>query len=48
MSAVLRLDNGKLLSIKLDGNSKHCYLDPYNGTLGCLSESRRNIISDRS
>ena len=44
-AAVLRLDNGKLLSIKLDGNSKHCYLDPYNGTLGCLSESRRNIIS---
>jgi phosphoribosylformylglycinamidine synthase subunit PurL len=44
-AAVLRLDNGKLLSVKLDGNSKHCYLDPYNGTLGCLSESRRNIIS---
>ena len=44
-AAVLRLDNGKLLSIKLDGNSKHCYLDPYSGTLGCLSESRRNIIS---
>lgn len=44
-AAVLRLDrNDKLLSIKLDGNSKHCYLDPYHGTLGCLSEGRRNII----
>jgi phosphoribosylformylglycinamidine synthase subunit PurL len=44
-AAVLRIDNGKFLSVKLDGNSKQCYLDPYNGTLGCLSESLRNIIS---
>ncbi len=44
-AAVLRLDNSsKFVSIKLDGNSKHCYIDPYQGTLGCLSEGRRNII----
>ncbi|HKX81014.1 MAG TPA: phosphoribosylformylglycinamidine synthase subunit PurL [Nitrososphaera sp.] len=44
-AAVLRLDrDDKLLSVKLDGNSKHCYLDPYRGTLGCLSEGRRNVI----
>jgi phosphoribosylformylglycinamidine synthase subunit PurL len=43
-AAVLRLDNGNFVTIKLDGNSKHCYLDPYQGTLGCLSEGRRNVI----
>lgn len=44
-AAVLRLDrDDKLLSVKLDGNSKQCYLDPYQGTLGCLSEGRRNVI----
>jgi len=42
-AAVLRLTENKLISIKLDGNSKHCYLDPYYGTLGCLSESSRNV-----
>jgi phosphoribosylformylglycinamidine synthase len=44
-AALMRLDkNDKLLAIKLDGNSKHCYLDPYQGTLGCLSEGVRNVI----
>jgi phosphoribosylformylglycinamidine synthase subunit PurL len=43
-AAVMRLDNGKFVAIKLDGNSKHCYLDPYWGTLGCLSEGRRNMV----
>jgi phosphoribosylformylglycinamidine synthase subunit PurL len=43
-AAVLRLTENKFLSIKLDGNSKHCYLDPYYGTLGCLSESSRNVV----
>ncbi|HYY67896.1 MAG TPA: phosphoribosylformylglycinamidine synthase subunit PurL, partial [Nitrososphaeraceae archaeon] len=42
-AAVLRLTENKFISIKLDGNSKHCYLDPYYGTLGCLSESSRNV-----
>jgi phosphoribosylformylglycinamidine synthase subunit PurL len=43
-ASVIRLENGKFISVKLDGNSKHCYLDPYKGTLGCISESCRNII----
>jgi phosphoribosylformylglycinamidine synthase subunit PurL len=43
-ASVLRLGNGKFISVKLDGNSKHCYLDPYQGTLGCLSEACRNIV----
>jgi phosphoribosylformylglycinamidine synthase len=43
-AAVMRLDNGKFIAIKLDGNSKHCYIDPYQGTLGCLSEGCRNVI----
>jgi len=44
-AAILRLDNGKFLSVKVDGNSKHCYLDPYNGAAGVLAEVCRNIIS---
>jgi phosphoribosylformylglycinamidine synthase len=43
-AAVMRLDNDKFVAMKLDGNSKHCYLDPYQGTLGCLSEGCRNVI----
>ena len=42
-ATVMRLDNGKFVAVKLDGNSKHCYLDPYQGTLGVLSEGFRNI-----
>ena len=44
-ASVLKIDSDKFISIKLDGNSKHCFLDPYQGTLGCLSEARRNVIS---
>ena len=44
-ASVLRIGNGKFISVKLDGNSKHCYLDPYQGTLGVLSEACRNVIS---
>lgn len=43
-ASVLRLPNNKFVSVKLDGNSKHCYLNPYRGTLGCLSECTRNMI----
>jgi phosphoribosylformylglycinamidine synthase II len=42
-ASVLRINDDKFISVKLDGNSKHCYLDPYYGTLGCLSEACRNI-----
>lgn len=44
-SAVIKLYDDKFLATKLDGNSKLCYLDPYQGTLSCLSEARANIIS---
>ncbi len=42
-SSVIKLDDHKFLSFKLDGNSKHCYLDPYEGIIGCLAESLRNL-----
>jgi phosphoribosylformylglycinamidine synthase len=41
---VLRLDNGKFLSVKIDGNSKHCYVDPRQGVMGCFDEACRNVI----
>jgi phosphoribosylformylglycinamidine synthase subunit PurL len=44
-ASVLKITSNKFISAKLDGNSKHCFLDPYQGTLGCLSEVRRNVIS---
>ena len=28
-ASVIRVNDNKFVSIKLDGNSKHCYLDPY-------------------
>ncbi|MDQ3835516.1 MAG: phosphoribosylformylglycinamidine synthase subunit PurL [Thermoproteota archaeon] len=43
-ATIMKLDNDKFIALKLDGNSKHCYLDPYQGTLGCLSEGFRNIV----
>jgi phosphoribosylformylglycinamidine synthase len=43
-ASVMRVNDNKFVSIKLDGNSKHCYLDPYQGMLGCLSESCRNVV----
>jgi len=44
-SSVISLENGKFLAIKLDGNSKQCNFDPYQGTLNVLSEVCRNIVS---
>tara|TARA_Y100000590_G_scaffold415305_1_gene512960 strand:- start:3955 stop:6111 length:2157 start_codon:yes stop_codon:yes gene_type:complete len=43
-SSVLRLDNGKSLAVKIDGNPKHCYLDPRNGAIGCFEEACRNVV----
>ena len=43
-SAVLRLDNGKYLAVKIDGNPKHCYIDPKNGAIGCFEEACRNVV----
>ena len=43
-ASLLRLDNGKFLSAKIDGNPKHCYIDPRNGAIGCFEEACRNVI----
>jgi phosphoribosylformylglycinamidine synthase len=43
-ASVLRLDNGRFLSIKIDGNSKHCYIDPKRGVMGCFDEACRNVV----
>lgn len=43
-AAVLRLDNGKFLAIKIDGNPKHCYLNPRHGAVGCFEEACRNVV----
>ena len=43
-AAVLRLDNGKFLAAKIDGNPKHCYLNPRDGAIGCFEEACRNVV----
>jgi len=43
-ASVLRLDNGKFLSVKIDGNPKHCYINPREGAIGCFEEACRNVI----
>ena len=43
-ASVLRLDNGKFLAAKIDGNPKHCYLDPREGAIGCFEEACRNVV----
>jgi phosphoribosylformylglycinamidine synthase len=43
-SAVLRLDNGKFLAAKIDGNPKQCYLNPRAGAIGCFEEACRNVV----
>jgi len=43
-SAVLRLDNGKFLAAKIDGNPKQCYLNPREGAIGCFEEACRNVV----
>lgn len=43
-ASVLRLDNGKFLSFKIDGNPKHCYINPREGAIGCFEEACRNVV----
>lgn len=43
-ASVLRLDNGKFLAVKIDGNPKHCYINPRQGAIGCFEEACRNIV----
>ena len=43
-ASVLRLDNGKFLSAKIDGNPKQCYINPREGAIGCFEEACRNVV----
>ena len=43
-ASVLRLDNGKFLSVTVDGNPKQCYLNPREGAIGCFEEACRNVV----
>ncbi len=43
-ASVLRLDNGKFLSVKIDGNPKQCYINPRDGAIGCFEEACRNVV----
>lgn len=43
-ASVLRLDNGKFLSAKIDGNPKHCFINPREGAIGCFEEACRNVV----
>jgi phosphoribosylformylglycinamidine synthase len=43
-SSILWVGNGKYVAMSMDGNSSQCYFDPYQGTLGCISEAVRNVI----
>ncbi len=45
-AAVLRiLGENKGIAVAVDCNSKHCYLDPYNGGAGAVAEACRNVVS---
>lgn len=44
-AAVLRLlEAPKALALKADCNSRHSYLDPFNGHAGALAEAARNVV----
>ena len=44
-SALLRLPNRRSLAITTDGNSKQCFVDPYWGAMGALSETFCNLAA---
>jgi len=44
-SAVLRLPNNRSLALTTGGNSKQCYVDPYWGTVGLVSEAFCNLVA---
>ncbi len=43
-AALLRLDNAKYVSLAIDGNPAHCYVDPRAGAAGCFEEACRNTV----
>ena len=44
-SALLRLPNKRSLALTTDGNSKQCYVDPYWGAMGVVSEALCNLVA---
>ncbi len=44
-SALLRLPNKRSLALTTDGNSKQCYVDPYWGAMGIVSEALCNLVA---
>ncbi len=43
-SAVLRIKGtNKAIAVAIDGNGRHCYLDPYVGAMGVIAEVTRNV-----
>ncbi len=44
-SALLRLPNKRSLALAIGGNSKQCYVDPYWGTVGVVSEAFGNLVA---
>jgi len=42
-SALLRLPNKRSLALTSDGNSKQCFVDPYWGAMGIVSEAFTNL-----
>jgi phosphoribosylformylglycinamidine synthase len=44
-SAILRLPNKRSLALTTGGNSKQCYIDPYWGTIGVVSDSFCNLVA---
>src|SRR5437016_10109197 len=44
-SALLRLPNRRSLALTTGGNSKQCYVDPYWGTVGVVSEAFCNLVA---
>ena len=44
-SALLRLPNKRSLALTTDGNSNQCYIDPYWGTMGVVSEAFCNLVA---
>jgi phosphoribosylformylglycinamidine synthase len=44
-AAVMGIPNGKAIALTTDCNSRHCYLDPYNGGAGAVAEACRNVVA---
>ncbi|MFH1470778.1 MAG: phosphoribosylformylglycinamidine synthase subunit PurL, partial [Candidatus Micrarchaeota archaeon] len=44
-AAVMLAPNGGAIAITSDSNSAHCYLNPYEGSVGIMAEAFRNLTS---